>query len=402
MKLKYLRQPIRTTKAAGDLLAARLEMRRIAKQGERRFKGDSRYKLSALSEGFSCRIDNKRDDTALLNRICTAYQKTFEQQRFAPGTYDATPWWQEVRERSLRPVMGALLTRNLDALRAMYRNFFRHPCSTGLINVPYGMFSAYFGKSVTNVHCHYYLSEVLHRVDHWKAQTSGRFSIDTLAGPRIGNPFGAFIADTLIDSGSPYRHYCAQQVSNLLASGEATVIEIGGGFGGMAYYLLRDRPGTTYIDLDTPESIALASYYLITAFPDLKFVLYGEEIPTKEAIAHADVALLPLFELPNMPPGIADISFSSHSMSDLTQHAFREYLSHIARITMKRFLYIGVDRRGGPLSRSIGYNHHFSFRSSRVSEWQSHPNSSLIEVECLYDLQPVQAEHDRDLRVGAS
>ena len=75
----------------------------------------------------------------------------------------------------------------------------------------------------------------------------------------IGNPFGAVIEDILVEEGAPYRHYCAQQVRSLLSSGKATVVEVGGGFGGMAYYLLRDAIGTRYIDFDVPETIALAS-----------------------------------------------------------------------------------------------------------------------------------------------
>ena len=46
--------------------------------------------------------------------------------------------------------MNALLAGDLAALRAMYRNFFRDPCSTGLISVPYGMTGAYFGKKINN------------------------------------------------------------------------------------------------------------------------------------------------------------------------------------------------------------------------------------------------------------
>lgn len=344
MKLKYLRHPIRTARAAGYSAAARLEMREVAKEGERRFRADKRYNLSAVIEGFSCHIDNTHQDTALLERICTAYRRSVEQQKSAPDIYAATGWWQEVRQSSLRPVMDALLDRDLATLRAMYRNFYRDPCSTGLISVPYGMTSAYFGKTITNVHRHYYLSDVLHRVDYWKAQTSGRFALQELAGAPIGNPFGVVIDDTLVEAGAPFRHYCAQRIRQMLSPDDVTVVEIGGGFGGAAYYLLRDRPGTTYIDLDAPESVALTSYYLMRSFPDLNFLLYGEEELTQAAIEQADVVLLPLFELTGMPARIAEVSLSSHSMSDLSRDALTEYLNHIARMTKRYFLYMGANR----------------------------------------------------------
>lgn len=92
MKLKYLRHPIRTASAARDLVAARLEMRRMGAQGERRFSDDARYDLSAVTDGFASRVDNQSDDTVLLERICTAYIRSVKQQRLAPRTYGATPW----------------------------------------------------------------------------------------------------------------------------------------------------------------------------------------------------------------------------------------------------------------------------------------------------------------------
>jgi putative sugar O-methyltransferase len=284
--------------------------------------------------------------------------------------------------------MNALQERDLTALRAMYRNFFRDPYSTRLISVPYGMTRAYFGKTTKNVHRRYYLSDVLHRVDHWKAQTSGRFALQQLAGAPIGNPFGVVIDDTLVEAGSPYRHCCAQQIRRLLTANEATIVEIGGGFGGAAYYLLHDRRGAKYIDLDAPESIALTSYYLMRSFPDLNFLLYGEEELSQAAIEQADVVLLPLFELTGMPARTAEISFSSHSMSDISRDALTEYLNHIARITKGYFLYMGVDGKDGRVSQSISQHHScFKLVDRRLSGWHNHRNSNAVEVECLYCLE---------------
>lgn len=393
IKLRHLRHPIRTTCAVKDLLAARVEMQRIAKQARRHFRGDKRYNLSAVAEGFSPHIETTHEDTALLERICTAYRRSVEQQRSVPNVYDATAWWKEVRRRSLQPVMSALLAGDLAALRPMYRNFFRDPCSAGLIGVPYGMTSAYFGKTIKNVHRHYYLSDVLHHVEYWKVQTAGQFALQELAGPQIGNSFGVIIDDTLVEAGAPYRHYCAQQICRLLSSDEATVVEIGGGFGGMAYYLLRDWPGTKFVDFDVPETIALASYYLMRAFPQLNFLLYGEEELTKKTLVHADVVLLPLFAMVQMPAQTAEISFSSHSMSDISQGALPEYLSHVARMTKKYFLYMGVKHH--PVSAMIGEHHpYFELSDQRLSGWHDHRKSKAVEVECVYGIQTIEAEQE--------
>ena len=373
VKLKYLRHPLQTANAAKDMLAARYSMRRFAAHGERRFRGDARYDLQNVTDGFVSRIDETGDDAELLERICTAYIRAVKQQQFAPKTYNATEWWQQVRQRSLGPVTQALLTRDIGALRRMYPNFFRDSCSSGLLGAPYGMSKAYFGGKIKDVHRRFYLSHVLYRFDYWMAQTGGRFALRDLAGPGIGNPFGVLIEGTHISVGSEYAHYCADRVDSLLDSEIATVAEIGGGFGGMAYYLLRDRARVTYLNFDIPESIALASYYLLKAFPQLTFLLYGEEKLTKEAIAQADVVLMPVFELATMPHGNVDVTFSSHAMSDISSDALVEYLNNIDRMTRDCFLYIGNSRASKSIADLVGRSHDsFELAETRLSGWHSH------------------------------
>jgi hypothetical protein len=95
--------------------------------------------------------------------------------------------------------------------------------------------------------------------------------------PGVGNPFGVVIDDTHISVGSEYAHYCAQRIIGLQPMDETNILEILTGFGGMAYYLLRDLSKTSYIGFDFPENIALTSYYLMKAFPQLNFALYGKQ-----------------------------------------------------------------------------------------------------------------------------
>lgn len=373
VKLKYLRHPLQTANAARAMFAARLSMWRFAAHGERRFRGDARYDLQNVTKGFISRIDETSDDTGLLERICTAYIKAVKQQQLAPDAYKATDWWQQVQQRSLGPVTRALLTRDIAALRKMYRNFFRDPCSAGLLGAPYGMSKAYFGGKIKDVYRRFYLSHVLYRFDYWKAQTNGRFELRDLVGPGVGNPFGVVIAGTHISVGSEYAHYCAHRVDSLLDSDTATVAEVGGGFGGMAYYLLRDRPGVTYLDFDIPESIALASYYLLKAFPQLTFLLYGEEDLTNESIARADVVLMPVFELAAMPTESVDVTFSSHAMSDISSEALVEYLDNIDRMTRGCLLYIGNKRASESMLDLVRQRHDsFELAETCSSDWHSH------------------------------
>ena len=374
VKIKHLRHPFQTATAAKALLSARFNMWRFAAHGERRFRGDARFDLQNVTEGFKSRLDDSRDDGEILDRICEAYIKAEQREQSVPETYKATEQWRQVRQRSLRPVIDALLKRDIVGLRRMYRNFFRDPCSSGLLGAPNGMSKAYFGGAIKDMYRRFYLSHVLYRIDYWATQTDRRFELSDLAGPLIGNPFGVLIDGTFVRVGAEYAHYCAYRVGCLLDAEEvATVAEIGGGFGGMAYYLLRDRPKTTYLDFDNLECIALTSYYLMKAFPSLTFMLYGEKELTRESIAHADVVLMPTFELASMPTESVDVTFGSHAMSDISPEATIEYLNNVVRTTRGSFLYIGNRKTTGSISDLVNRKSDlFRLAETRSSGWHSH------------------------------
>lgn len=315
-KFKHLRHPLRTLDVATKLVAASVEMRVFADRGDRRFAGDPRYKLQNVTAGFASRRHTESHDTALLGRICAAYNATIENPGSTGKLYGATDWWQQIRDRSLGPVRQALRTRDTAALHGMYCNFFRDPCCTGLTAVPYGMTDIYFDSGMKDLHRRVYLSDALYRLDHWEQETDGRFHLRDLAIPEIGNPFGVYIEGALVTARAEFQHYCANRVASQLESKFSTVVEIGGGFGGMAYYLLRDQPKIKYLDFDLPESIALTTYYLMKAFPHKNFLLFGEKPLTNEAIAAADIMLMPLFEMKRLQAATVDVTFSSHAMTD--------------------------------------------------------------------------------------
>ena len=384
----HLRHPFRTAAAVRTLLASHWNVRRCASRGERRFRNDSRYNLQYVTDGFASRIRDGNDDTALLVRICQAYIAATEQDSFSTQAYGATDWWQEVRQSSLTPVRRALATHDTDALRAMYQNFFRDPCSAGLVGLP--LAKVYFGRTIDDVYRHSFLSDALHRIDYWQNQTGNRFALRELAGPGLGNPFGVLIDGTLVCKGAEYQHYCAQRIQELTSSARALIVEIGGGFGGMAYYLLRDNPQITYIDFDVPESLALISYYLLKSFPDLKFLLYGEEDMTQEAIARSNVILMPSFQLSKVPTSSVDVTFNSHTMSDLSRPAQIVYLNEIERMTRGSFLSI-CEGEGSTLLDELIATQSDSLRltEERALRWNSHKILHAKEMEFHYQVGAV-------------
>ena len=386
LKTKHLLHPFKATAAARQLLSLHMQAIKFARLGESLYSDDPRYDLQVVHEGFTSCIDQQDEDTDLLQRICTAYAKSI--QISSPNEYKPISWWESFQHSSLKPVMRALEAGDLSTLRTRYRNFFRDSCSDGLVEKNLLLTKSPFYKSMMRTHESYFLSDALYRLDCWSAMTDGQFSLRDLEGPRTGNPFGITLNGTLVRTGSEYQHYCAHRTGRLLFGNNPVVVEIGGGYGGMAYYLLRDFPQLTYIDFDLPETIALASYYLLKAFPEKTFLLYGEEVLNEETLGCFDVILLPIAEFSAVPSGFANLIFSSHAISDLSSAALIEYMNKITDVTRDYFLYEGL-YKSGPDIPGLVMDLYPSLHlvEEKRFQWYSQKSPTDLQHELLYQIK---------------
>jgi putative sugar O-methyltransferase len=389
IKIKHLLHPLRTFRLVKERLAQREELLELVRLGKQRFSNDPRYLPAKVPEGFAWRNGSHRDDSEILDRICTAYIKAVEQQRTVSETFHANQWWQVIYEGHLGAVTRALAGRDIDVLGRMYRNFFRDPCGAGLTGLPFNMPQFYLRGRIRPIYRHLFLSDALHRLDLWNEQTNRRFELTDLASLDVGNPFGLFVEGVFIRTGAEYQHYYAHRVASLLGPMRSGMVgEIGGGFGGMAYYLIRDNPKVTYINFDMPETIALASYYLLKCFPALTVTLYGERDLSAQTLKTSNVVMLPAFELPKLPASSLDVSFDSHVLADMSSTAVHEYMDEIARTTRGHFLHL--DRRDVCLSVAdyMGRTHReFVLVGRHAAAWNMSRSLRSDEIECLYSVR---------------
>jgi hypothetical protein len=357
--------------------------RRFIARSERRYRNDARFDLGNVTRGFAPRRPGRDDDDRdLLERICAAYDRASRAQAGAGSVYAPALWWQRMQERGLTNVRCALAEHDLSSLRGMYQNFFRDPCSTGLIEQSYSRIAAHSGHPIPGIRRRFLISDALQRLDYWRKLTENRFALTNLAGPETGNPFGVEIDGVLVRTGAEYQHYCAQRVAGLLGASEGSVAEIGGGYGGMAYYLLRDFPKVKYIGFDLPESLALTAYYLSKSLPQRRLLLYGEG----DALAEHDVLLMPVCMLGHLSSQSVDIIFSSQTMALLEPEARAEYLRDIARISRKHFLCIGHGNQLHTFMRSE--DGALAVLENNASAWNDHCARYPDEFECLYAVRP--------------
>jgi hypothetical protein len=197
---------------------------------------------------------------------------------------------------------------------------------------------------------------------------------------------GVFIAN-----GAEHQHYGARRIADITGKSDAVIAEIGGGYGAMAYYLLRDSPQVKYWNFDLPESLALAAYYLLRSFPEKRILLYGESPIITASLDDYNIVLMPLSELSRMPSCFADMVFSAHAMSDLSEKALIVYLEHVQHLTKKHFLYQGMCDVAGHLQQLI-LDKYRNLTLIEKKEYYLHGPCRRDHLQCelLYELSTVR------------
>ena len=355
------------------------------------YKHNQYYKMNNdVAKCFEDRIENHGDDTKLLKRISSAYNKASTDMLGYPEIFRPSNEWLPIYKHNLKEVMQALEECNTSELDKIYRNFWREPCSRGLVGLPLDMKKSFFGKNkkISYVNKTLYLNDSIHRLNLWKKYLGQRCSIDNLISPLIGNPYGYYVDGKFIKAGADYQHYYATRIIDLL-DGEQTkkvVAEIGGGFGGMAYYLIRDSKNTTYIDFDLPENLALTSYYLLKAFPEKKVLLYGEACLEGEKLGDYDIVLMPNFQLDKLHDGACDLIFNSYSLAEMSPQTINHYVLQSARLINRGgwFFHVNHTKHSLVSARDFPIPDDFALISEEFAAWNLGRNSNMDEYEFLY------------------
>ena len=361
-------------------------MNRAVRLGVARFKNDPNYRPDLVPAGFAPHPAPEHDDSAILKRIVIAYQKAKAEQPHTSETFKVSNEWLPIYTRTLGGVMQALQQGNLTELNRMYSNFFRDPCSYGLFGFPLNIQKHLFKPDSARKYRDIALTDFLHRHDLWKQRTHNAYGMRDLVTPDIGNPYGCMLNGTFIRGGTDYQHYYAQAITSLLPPGKKSVVlELGGGFGGMAYFLVRDNPQAVYIDLDLPETLALASYYLLKAFPDVPATLFGEAELSPETLGHSRIVMMPSFQILKMESKSVDLAFNSYSLAEMSPSAIREYIAELARCTSSHILHVNHNRDAILTADNFGIEDHgFKLINKELAGWTSGINPSSDEFEYLY------------------
>jgi len=353
----------------------------------KKYKFDKNYNLKLIDK---CFVDRKSNITKkdIFQRVSSSYNKAKISQNNAHDIYQVGNEWVPIYKKYMSEVMIALSEGDNAALEGIYNNFLRDKCSTGLAGIGgyERMTRNYFSGHINVKNARIYMKDVVHRFNIWKNEIGTSSDIDSLKGPLLGNPYGHYVNGIFIECSSHYNHYYATKIRHLQANGShSKVLELGGGYGNMAYYLMRDSDNLTYLDFDLPENFALTAFYLLSAFPDKKIALYGEIDLEKDNLESYDAILMPNFEIEKMSNDSVDLVFNSYSLAEMSHETINNYISIINQISKKYIFHLNHTKYSSMSADDFPIDTNKFKLVYRISaKWNKAINFAMDEFEFLY------------------
>jgi putative sugar O-methyltransferase len=133
----------------------------------------------------------------------------------------------------------------------------------------------------------------------------------------------------------------------------ARVLEIGGGYGRLAWVWLAAHPGVRVVMVDIPPALALAQEYLTRLFfdrPAARFRADADPAALHAEVLASELAFLTPNQLEALDPLGADVALNVSSLHEMSAEQIARYLELIDRHAAGGFLYTKQwRRRGNPL-----------------------------------------------------
>ena len=261
-------------------------------------------------------------------------------QEKAGSLYQPSPFWQQIFDDAYGDLLAGMREDNVQRFHYFLENFGAWPRyhaveSTMLIQDCARSFlkSRYLRNAV-----------FYKQLDLWKWFHNNRKPVSSLSYPMVGNQAGAYIDGVFVGAGSFLNEIYGALLSGLFKGMSRPVVaELGAGYGKFAWFILRDLESFAYIDLDLPETLCLAAYYLMKAFPDKRTLLYGEAEFTPDAAGRYDLIFLPCYDISRLGPQSVDLFLNKNSLGEMREDAVRNYIRLIARATKRWFFHMNHD-----------------------------------------------------------
>jgi hypothetical protein len=344
-------------------------------------KGSTKKIVNMNTKGF---VQPDDVDVRLAKLICKSYGHMVQKGETAEKPYRTGQFWDNIVSNNKKDFYEPIRKGDICSASVVLANFFKTSAIVGLWE---GGAYAPLMKSIKRRLS--FIAATLRNYDLWHVLTNEPPGVVEL--PNAGNPFGYRINGNIVSTAQFKLHYHARQTYNLVNNigTKPVVAEIGGGFGGIAYYLFKMGFKGTYLNFDIPETLILSAYFLNKAFPDKNILFYdGQEYITLEDINKYDIILMPNFILKRAPDLSVDIVVNTRSFSEMPVETIREYMLQINRICRKYIYHDNANYSSHPNeipAHSFPIPSSFGLLTKVKSVWYGGHSVQNRFVEYLYE-----------------
>lgn len=338
-RFKYILEKIKRARESGVLREKGVRfirnqtLRYIVIPAKGLFRFDNNLNLN-YTDGYKDHRGDKNSSRIShdkIKRIVKAYKLAKVDEINASDGFQIKGLWDEWISINFRELIFGLETENIELLEKLFNNIIREQCTIGLGGYDEWIrYNSLFGRS--------YIKEVWNDYYNKLADIQGIVGIEF---PKVGNPCGVIFEGKIIPIESLRHAYRAEEIKNILSKQEKRIIvEIGGGYGGLAYQLALKlkKTDTKYILFDIPEVVAISSAFLLAALPENKIRLYGE-MPLVGVNKDYEICIFPHYSIESLEDNSIDLFYNSCSFSEMDGASARQYLSVIERCCRRYFMH---------------------------------------------------------------
>jgi putative sugar O-methyltransferase len=163
--------------------------------------------------------------------------------------------------------------------------------------------------------------------------------LDRLEEPELGEPVTATYRGRRISQdlcNSVHELYAATAALPDGAPGAGGVLELGGGYGRVAWLFLEEFPRTRYILCDIPPALGIAQQYLSTLFPErrvFRFRHFEHHDEVGDELAAAQIAFITPNQLELLEPLGVDLFVNISSLHEMRPEQIAHYVEQVDRHT---------------------------------------------------------------------
>ena len=275
-------------------------------------------------------IETNTLDLHLASRIFESYKKMKLDEKKTLDLFKPSAMWQLHIDRDYKIIKESVETNDLNKFMFFLSNFGNWKDYLGIEN------NALIREYSENFFLRKYLLNVVFgkQLELWKRFNNYKKDVSALGLPMHGNQIGAHIDDNFVVIGSFFNEIIASMLNNLIYKLKRPVVsDLGGGYGKLAFYILKEKKNFCFINFDLPETLCLASYYLMKTWPEKKTLLYGEEEYSQEKNNSYDLIFLPPFEITKLTNNSIDLFINKNSLGEMNPDAVNNYLKYICKST---------------------------------------------------------------------